>query len=65
MTDLNREIVHQKLADAVAAASIPANAALWLWLERIDLIFRVGVGVGSFILICFAIRVKLKQWWKT
>lgn len=54
---------HQKLADTIAIASIPANAAIWYWLDRIDLLLRVGVGLGSFILICFALRVKFKQHW--
>lgn len=57
-------ITHQKIADSIAVASIPANAAIWVWLDKIDLILRVGVGLGSFILICFALRVKFKQWWK-
>ena len=53
---------HQKLADMVAVASIPTNAALWL--ADIDRVLRIGVSAGSLILICFAIWAKVKHWWK-
>jgi hypothetical protein len=53
----------QKAADAIAVASLPANAALWWgWVEKIDLLIRVGAGVGSFILIWWAVWVKVRQW---
>jgi hypothetical protein len=62
MTDISRDILHQKLADAIAVASIPANAALWL--ADIDLLLRIGVSAGSFILICIAIWAKISRWWR-
>jgi hypothetical protein len=61
MTDLNREFVHQRLADAVAAASVPANIALWV--ADLDIILRICVSAGSLILIGFAIWAKVKHWW--
>ena len=61
MNDLNRDIIHQRLADAVAAASVPANVAIWL--ADLDVILRICVSAGSFILIVFAIWAKVKHWW--
>ncbi|SRR6266404_1913374 len=52
----------QKVADGITAAAVPANAAIWVWLDKIDLILRVGIGIGSFILVWWAVRVKVKQW---
>lgn len=61
MTDLSRDIAHQVVADGVTVASVPAAVGIWWWLDKVDLLLRIGVGLGSFILICFAIRVKFKQ----
>ena len=60
MTDLSRDIVNQRTADVIAVGSIPTS--IWLWLEWADLILRVSVGLGSLILIGFAIRVKVRHW---
>jgi hypothetical protein len=65
MTDLSREILHQRISDAVALAAVPANAAIWWWFDKIDLLLRVGIGVGSFILVWFAVWAKIKQWVKS
>lgn len=53
----------EKLADAIAAGSVPVNVALWL----VDLEFylRVAVSLGSLILIGFAIWAKFKQAWRS
>lgn len=61
MTDISREILHQKLADTVAVVSLPANAVLWI--EDIDLFLRIGVSAGTLILIIFAIWAKIKHFW--
>jgi hypothetical protein len=53
--------VHQRVADAIAVGTIPANAAIWYWLDKADLLLRIGVSAGSLILIGFAIRAKIKH----
>lgn len=62
MTDITRDIVHQRIADAIAVGAIPANGAIWWWLDKADLLLRIGVSAGSFVLIVFAIRAKIRQW---
>lgn len=52
-----------KISDTIAAAAIPANAAIWIWLDKVDLLFRVGIGLGSFILVWWAVWVKVRQYW--
>lgn len=52
---------HQRVADAIAVGSIPANLAIWL--ADIDLVLRILVSLGSLILIVFAIYAKLRHWW--
>jgi hypothetical protein len=59
MTDVQRDIMHQRISDAVAAVSAPASAALWL--SDIDVILRILVSAGSLVLIGFAIWAKIKQ----
>lgn len=61
MTDLSRDIVHQVVADGVTVASVPTAVGIWWWLDKVDLLLRIGVGAGSLVLIIFAIRVKMKQ----
>lgn len=61
MTDLSRDIIHQTVADGITVASPPAAVGIWFWLDKLDLLLRIGVGAGSLILIYFAIRVKMKQ----
>lgn len=46
-----------KASDAIAAAAIPANAALWF--ATIDWVLRIVVGFGTVILIYLAIEAKL------
>lgn len=60
MSDL-RDLIQQRVADGVTVAAAPATGAIWWYLDKFEFLFRLGVSAGTFVLICFAIRVKMKQ----
>lgn len=61
---MDTELIKQRVADVVVAGAPAGNVTIWFYLDKLDLLIRIGVGLGSFVLVCFALHVKLKQWGK-